>query len=88
MKIRKTLAVGIAAVSITAGVAAPAQAEATTPQTAQTSQVAQVAQAAQNENTPSTSSSLFKNAPAWVGWLLAPAFLVIYSIHVLTKGTG
>ncbi|MEO5311784.1 hypothetical protein [Corynebacterium sp. c24Ua_83] len=34
VKIRKTLVVGIAAASISAGVAAPAQAEATTPQTA------------------------------------------------------
>ena len=47
MKVRKTLAVGIAAASISAGVAAPAQGEATTPQTAQ------VAQAARTEGTPS-----------------------------------
>ena len=80
MKIRKALAVGIAAASISAGVAAPAQAEATTPQTAQ------VAQAARTEGTPSPSPSLSNIAPGWFGLLLAPGLLLAIAIRVLLKG--
>ncbi|MGJ4170411.1 hypothetical protein [Corynebacterium macclintockiae] len=80
MKVRKTLAVSIAAASISAGVAAPAQGEATTPQTAQ------VAQAAPTERTPSPTSSLSNIAPGWFSLLLAPGFLLITTIRVLLKG--
>ncbi len=80
LKVRKTLAVGIVAASISAGVAAPAQAEVTTPQTAQ------VAQAARTEGTPSPTSSLSNIAPGWFGLLLAPGFLLITAIRVLLKG--
>ena len=82
MKIRKTLAVGIAAASISAGVAAPAQAEATTPLTAQ------VAQAATPEPyTPITGS--LRMAPVFLASPIVLPAVLLYAIWVrLNPGLG
>ena len=82
MKSRKTLAVGIAAASISAGVAAPAQAEATTPQTAQ------VAQAATPEPyTPITGS--LRMAPVFLASPIVLPAVLLYAIWVrLNPGLG
>lgn len=87
MKIRKSLIAGVTAVTVTAGLAAPAQAENHTP----TTQV----QAAETPNTKSPIGSLntiFENTPAWLRFpLFAPLGLiwaVIYNLVGLQNSEG
>ena len=75
MKIRKSLIAGVTAATVTAGLAAPAQAETHTP----TAQV----QAAETPNTKSPISSLntiFDNTPAWLRVPLFAPLALIWAI--------
>ena len=78
MKIHKSLIAGVTAVTVTAGLAAPAQAENHTP----TTQV----QAAETPNTKSPLGSLntiFENTPAWLRFpLFAPLGLIWAVIYL------
>lgn len=75
MKIRKSLIAGVTAVTVTAGLAAPAQAENHTP----TTQV----QAAETPNTKSPLGSLntiFENTPAWLSFPLFAPLGIIWAV--------
>ena len=75
MKIRKSLIAGVTAVTVTAGLAAPAQAETHTP----TTQV----QAAETPNTKSPIGSLntiWENTPAWLRFPLFAPLGIIFGI--------
>lgn len=75
MKIRKSLIAGVTAVTVTAGLAAPAQAENHTP----TTQV----QAAETPNTKSPLGSLntiFENTPAWLRVPLFAPLGIIWAV--------
>ncbi|WP_293790853.1 hypothetical protein [uncultured Corynebacterium sp.] len=87
MKIRKSLIAGVTAATVTACLAAPAQAETHTP----TTQV----QAAETPNTKSPLGSvntIWENTPAWLRLpLFAPLALiwaVIYNLVGLQNSTG
>lgn len=75
MKIHKSLIAGVTAVTVTAGLAAPAQAENHTP----TTQV----QAAETPNTKSPLGSLdtiFENTPAWLSVPLFAPLGIIWAV--------
>jgi len=80
MKIRKTLAVGIAAAAITTGATAPAQAETPTKSPVSTEL---------SGNAIAGSNDTFHKLPLWIYWPLALPIAAIWWIYsAMHPGTG